>query len=284
MNAITNPNRIPHAAVGADHYSGSVKLVGAGPGAGDLLTLRALKAIEAADVIYYDSLVGPDVLTYIKPDATQIFVGKRKGYSALPQKVIQDRMVRDAKSGKRVVRLKGGDPFTFGRGGEELFDLRSQGISVDVIPGVTAALAAATEHGIPLTHRDIATSVTFATGHTLEGGLPDLANLVSAKRTLVVYMGISNAEDIVSQLLNEGVPASTPVAVVERASLPGQRHIRSSLDSLVSDLQANDIGSPALLIIGAVAALNESVIDPSSSNQTQVGPADSFAWVHHPMG
>ncbi|MEQ8736038.1 MAG: uroporphyrinogen-III C-methyltransferase [Rhodospirillaceae bacterium] len=284
MNAITNPGKVSHANNGEERYAGSVKLVGAGPGAADLLTVRALKAIESADVIYYDSLVGSDVLTYIKPNTTRIFVGKRKGYSAFPQKVIQDRMVRDAKSGKRVVRLKGGDPFTFGRGGEELFDLRAQGISVDVIPGVTAALAAATEHGIPLTHRDVATSVTFATGHTLDGGLPDLANLFSAKRTLVVYMGISNAEDIVSQLLNEGVSGATPVAVVERASLPGQRHIRSSLAALVSDLHTNDIGSPALLIIGAVAALNQSVIDSSISNQTQAGPADSFAWVHHPMG
>ncbi|MEQ8508630.1 MAG: uroporphyrinogen-III C-methyltransferase [Rhodospirillaceae bacterium] len=284
MNAITNPNRVPRTTSGTEHYAGSVKLVGAGPGAGDLLTLRALKAIESADVIYYDSLVGPDVLDYIKPDTTRVFVGKRKGYSALPQSVIQDRMVRDAKAGKRVVRLKGGDPFTFGRGGEELFDLRAQGVSVDVIPGVTAALAAATEHGIPLTHRDVATSVTFATGHTLTGGLPDLANLVSDKRTLVVYMGVSNAGDIVSQLLSEGVSRLTPVAVVERASLPGQRHIRTSLASLVSDLHANAIGSPALLIIGAVAALDESALDPSYSHQTQAGPADSFAWVHHPMG
>lgn len=284
MNAISKSSASLTANREAIRNAGSVTLVGAGPGAADLLTIRALRAIEAADVIYYDSLVGADVLSHIKPHTKRTFVGKRKGYSALPQQIIQDRMVVDAKSGQRVVRLKGGDPFTFGRGGEELFDLRSQGVSVDVIPGVTAAVAAATEHGIPLTHRDVATSVTYVTGHNLEGALPDLTGLVSAKRTLVVYMGLSNAEEIVSQLLQEGAPASTPVAVVERASLPGQRSITSSLESLVTDIGDNAIKSPALLIIGAVAELSAQAEHHSPSIQTHSETNESFAWVHHPMG
>ena len=263
---------------------GSVSLVGAGPGAADLLTIRAVKALEHADAVYYDSLVDDSVLAFVNPKARQIFVGKRKGFSAMPQQVIQDKMRDDALAGNQVVRLKGGDPFIFGRGGEELSDLRSQGILVKVIPGITAAIAAAAEHGMPLTHRDVATSVTFVTGHTLDGTIPELDGLVSSKRTLVIYMGVSNAGKIVDQLRGGGVSESTPVAVIERATLPDQRLIHTTLAALVADIDLHDVVTPALLVVGNVAALSLPDVDTLPPVHTIPEPSAPFAWVHHAMG
>jgi len=190
----------------------------------------------------------------------------------------------DALAGHQVVRLKGGDPFIFGRGGEELADLRASGISVKVVPGVTSAIAAAAETGIPLTHRDVATSVTFVTGHTLDGSIPELDGLVSSKRTLVIYMGVSNAGTIVKQLLGAGVPDSTPVAVIERATLPDQRLIEATLKTLTEDLGINDVVTPALLVIGDVAALGVLDAEPTPPVHTNPELSEPFAWVHHPMG
>lgn len=279
MNVINTPRS---GSVTAS--KGSVSLVGAGPGAYDLLTIRAAKTLDSADVVYYDSLVDASVLMHINPKARRVFVGKRKGFSAMPQQEIQNRMRDDALAGYQVVRLKGGDPFIFGRGGEEIADLRTSGISVKVVPGVTSAIAAAAETGIPLTHRDIATSVTFVTGHTLDGSIPDLDGLVSSKRTLVVYMGVSNAGTIVSQLLGVGVPGSIPVAVIERATLPGQRLVKTTLKALTIDLVRYDIVTPALLVIGDVAALGGLDIEPVLPVHMTSKLSEPFEWVHHPMG
>lgn len=284
MNAIQNIKSDADKASPGSIETGSVTLVGAGPGAIDLLTMRAVRALEEAEAVYYDSLVDESVLAHVNPKARQIFVGKRKGFSAMPQQTIQDKMRVDALAGNQVVRLKGGDPFIFGRGGEELSDLRAHGISVYVVPGVTAAIAAAAEHGMPLTHRDVATSVTFVTGHTQEGPIPELDGFVSSKRTLVIYMGVSNAGKIVEQLRGSGVPDLTPVAVIERATLPGQRLIHTTLAALVADLSRHNIITPALLVIGDVAALNASDADVLPPIHTTPEPDASFAWVHHPMG
>lgn len=262
---------------------GSVSLVGAGPGAADLLTVRALKALERADVVYYDSLVGDDVLECIKAGARRVFVGKRKGSKVMEQAAIEAHLRDDALAGHHVVRLKGGDPFIFGRGGEELFNLRADGVPVEVIPGITAAGAAAAEHSIPLTHRDVATSVTFATGHAFDGSTPGLNASVLSKGTLVVYMGISNADQIAAQLLDAEVPGATAVTIIERASLPGQRSVRSSLENVVDDIASNQVVAPALLIIGDVAAYGTE-LEPSSNTHAKPESQDSFAWVHHPMG
>jgi len=231
--------------------TGRVTLVGAGPGAADLLTLRALRAIEEADIVYYDNLVGGGVLALIPSTARRVFVGKRKGFVSVSKKDVHDRMVRFAMDGQRVVRLKGGDPFIFGRGGEEADELRVAGVAVDVVPGITAALGAAADHTVPLTHRDLATSVTFVTAHRAQGA-PNLRGLFAPDRTLAVYMGISSAGAVSEQLEADGTPPSWPVLVVEKATLPEQRAIHTTLGALEQDLAAQEVVSPALLIIGPV--------------------------------
>ena len=235
----------------ASDAPGSVSLVGAGPGADDLLTLRALNAIETADVVFYDSLVGEGVLARIPAQARRVFVGKRKGYVSVPQEEIQARLAEEARAGHHVVRLKGGDPFIFGRGGEEADDLKAAGITVTVIPGITAALGAAADHAVPLTHRDLATSVTFVTAHRARGQA-DLAGLFAQDRTLVVYMGLSSAPAVVAQLTADGAPNDWPVLVVENATHADQRSVPSTLATLEQDLAEQDVVSPALLIIGPV--------------------------------
>jgi len=265
---------------------GQVTLVGAGPGAADLLTLRAVAALERADVVYYDSLVDVSILDFAKEDAEKIFVGKRKGFAAVSQDKIQDLVILDAIAGKDVVRLKGGDPFVFGRGGEEVADYRSYNIPVNVVPGITAALAAAAEQHLPLTHRSVATAVTFATGHTQEGSLPDLKGLVSDKRTLVIYMGLTSAGEIVNHLQSVGVAGDISAAVIEQASLPGQRMIRSTVENLVSDIETNHITSPALLVIGDVTALGIEGTVREASKEPFVPfskPGEFSAWVQHPL-
>lgn len=287
MNAINNfnppPPPTPTQSSQRQQRLGSVSLVGAGPGASDLLTLRALRALEAADVVFYDSLVGDAVLALIQPGTRMVFVGKRKGSKAMEQAAIIELLREEAWAGNQVVRLKGGDPFVFGRGGEELSKLRADGISAHVIPGITAAGAAAAEFGIPLTHRDVATSVTFATGHAFDGSTPDLSQEVLSKGTLVVYMGVSNAGEIANQLMSKGTTSETPVAIIERASLPGQRLVQSSVGTLAADIITHRVSAPALLIIGEVAGQNAPQrVDAEASMISET--KDSFAWVHHPMG
>lgn len=235
---------------------GAVYIVGAGPGDPDLLTFRAHRLMQQADIVFYDELVGPEVLNYVRRDAERVYVGKIKSHHSKSQDEINALLAEQAKAGKRVLRLKGGDPFVFGRGGEELDYLRRQNIETVVVPGITAALGCAASAGIPLTHRDHASSVTFLTGHTRDGELAtDWRVLARPDQTLVVYMGLSNAGSIAAKLLVAGLPRSTPVAIVERGTRPDQRVSTGVLSDLKALADRHKDGGPALLIIGKVAAL-----------------------------
>jgi len=235
---------------------GEVWLVGAGPGDPELLTIKALKALQAADVVVHDRLTPQAILDLANPSASLIDVGKRKSRHTLPQDDINSLMVALALDGKRVVRLKGGDPFVFGRGGEELATLRAVNIPTHVIPGVTAAFAAAASAGAPLTHRGMAQTVTFVTGHAAKGEEPDLdwASLARGNQSVVVYMGLSTAPVIAAKLIEAGRAGSTPVLVVEGASLPDERRVLTTLGGLGEAVEGLD--GPAILLIGEVAALS----------------------------
>lgn len=239
-----------------DAANGTVTLVGAGPGDPDLLTLKAVKAIASATVLLVDDLVNDAVLAHASPSARVIHVGKRGGCASTPQAFIEKLMIQAAREGHRVVRLKGGDPFVFGRGGEEVEHLRSAGLTVDVVNGITSGLAAVTSLNVPLTHRDHAHGVVFVTGHAKPGDHgTDWAALAQcahqAKLTLVIYMGVSSAAAIESGLL-AGLPASTPLAIVQHASLPQQRHAVGTLGTLQHTLQAHRLGSPSIIVVGHV--------------------------------
>jgi uroporphyrin-III C-methyltransferase len=236
--------------------TGKVTLVGAGPGDPELLTLKAVKAIQAATVLLVDDLVNPGVLAHASKDARIIHVGKRGGCKSTPQAFIGRLMVMAAREGENVVRLKGGDPFIFGRGGEEVEHLRAAGIQVEVVNGITAGLAAVTSLGVPLTHRDHAQGVIFLTGHAQRGArLPDWKNLAATAReahlTLVIYMGVSSADRIEEELLS-GLPAETPVAIVQRASLPDQRHAVTTLGQLTATIEREGLASPSVIVVGDV--------------------------------
>jgi uroporphyrin-III C-methyltransferase len=234
---------------------GVVWLVGAGPGDPDLLTVKALRLLQGADVIVHDRLTPQPILDLARPGARMIDVGKRKSRHTLPQDGINQLLVGLAREGLKVVRLKGGDPFMFGRGGEELLALRAAGIEAHVVPGVTAALAAAAGAGAPLTHRGLAQAVTFVTGHAAAGAEPDLdwTALARTNHTVAIYMGLSTAPLIAARLIAAGRAPSTPVAVVEGASLPDERRLVTTLAELGAAVAALD--GPALLIVGEVAAL-----------------------------
>ncbi len=235
---------------------GRVTLVGAGPGDPELLTLKAVKAIQSASVILVDDLVGDGVLAHARPDARVTYVGKRGGCQSTPQTTIEQLMLQAARAGENVVRLKGGDPFIFGRGGEEVDSLRRAGIEPVIVNGITAGLAALTSLGAPLTHREHAQGVVFVTGHPQKNGPGlDWARLAESARdlrlTLVIYMGISSAPRIQAGLLS-ALPASTPVAVIERASLPAQRQCITCLGDLTDSLATCGLGSPAIMVVGDV--------------------------------
>jgi uroporphyrin-III C-methyltransferase len=236
--------------------TGQVTLVGAGPGDPELLTLKAVKAIAAATVLLVDDLVSPEVLAHASPRARIVHVGKRGGCKSTPQAFIEKLMVMAAREGENVVRLKGGDPFIFGRGGEEVEHLRAAGIEVSVVNGITSGLAAATAIGVPLTHRDHAHGVIFVTGHSRNGGdSPDWKALATAahqaRLTLVVYMGVSSSERIASDLLS-ALPPDTPVAIVQHASLPTQRHAVTRLGDLPATIAREGLASPSVIVIGDV--------------------------------
>ncbi|EHK67575.1 uroporphyrinogen-III C-methyltransferase [Achromobacter arsenitoxydans] len=231
----------------------TVWLIGAGPGDPELLTLKAVKALGQADVVLVDDLVNPQVLDYC-PQARLVYVGKRGGCRSTPQAFIQRLMLRYARQGLRVARLKGGDPCIFGRGGEEALWLGSHGVACEIVNGITAGLAAATSCGIPLTHRGMAQGVTLITAHSQDGTTPDWAGLARSRTTLVVYMGVAKLQDMSSQLLAAGMAADTPVAMIERASLSDQRECRSTLAAMACDAAAFGLRSPAVLVIGDVAA------------------------------
>jgi uroporphyrin-III C-methyltransferase len=234
---------------------GEVFLVGAGPGDPELLTVKALRLLQGADVVVHDRLTPRPILDLAGARARLIDVGKRKSRHTLPQDDINRLLVALALEGLTVVRLKGGDPFLFGRGGEELEACRAAGVPCQVVPGVSAALAAGAAAGAPLTHRGLAQAVTFVTGHAASGGEPDLdwAALARANQTVVVYMGLTTSGLIARRLIEAGMNGSTPVAVVEGASLQSERRIRTTLAGLGEAAQGLD--GPAILIIGEVAAL-----------------------------
>lgn len=233
-----------------------VTLVGAGPGDPELLTLKAVKTIASATVVLVDDLVNEAILAHASPQARIVHVGKRGGCQSTPQAFIEKMMVQAAQAGERVVRLKGGDPFIFGRGGEEVEHLQAAGVAVDVVNGITAGLAAVTSLNVPLTHREHAHGVVFITGHAKPGDAGTnwaaLAHCAQqAKLTLVVYMGVSSIEHIQAGLL-QGLPGQTPVAIVQRASLPQQRHATTTLADMAHTLHAQHLGSPSVLVIGDV--------------------------------
>lgn len=235
---------------------GQVALVGAGPGDADLLTLRALRLIQDADVVVHDALVGAEVLDLVRRDADRIDVGKRKGDHRYTQCEINETLLEHARAGQRVVRLKGGDPFLFGRGGEELAFLRSRDIEVEVVPGITAALGAAASTGIPLTHRDHASAVTFLTGHGAQDRMtvPSESSLGCPLTTAVVYMGLDRAGEIASRAIELGRPGSTPVAVIDKATHSDERVLRGTLAELEELVESAGLCGPTLLIIGDVTA------------------------------
>ena len=251
-NWLTNPQN--------DRFGGEVYLVGAGPGDPDLLTLRALRLMHKADVVLYDRLVSPEILLKLRPDAQKVYVGKRSADHAVPQETINEMLVRLAKEGNRVLRLKGGDPFIFGRGGEELESLAAAGIPFQVVPGITAASGCASYAGIPLTHRDYSQSVRFLTGHTKDGRVPlkwDL--LVKEQQTLVFYMGLAGLPDICGQLLKHGMSSSTPVAIIQQGTTQTQKVVVGNLDRIAELAVKKEIQAPTIIIIGEVVKLQESL-------------------------
>jgi uroporphyrin-III C-methyltransferase len=236
---------------------GKVVLVGAGPGDPELLTIKAVKAIAAADVLLVDDLVNPEVLAYASPRARVIPVGKRGGCRSTSQEFIERLMIAEARAGHQVVRLKGGDPFIFGRGGEERAHLMAEGIDVDVINGISSGLAAPSSIGVPLTHRDWSAGAIFVTGHERadDAGaarMPNWALLASTGLTLVIYMGVARCRQIQAALLAGGKAGSTPVAVIQSASGAGQAQLLTTLDNLAQDLAISGLGSPSIIVIGDV--------------------------------
>jgi uroporphyrin-III C-methyltransferase / precorrin-2 dehydrogenase / sirohydrochlorin ferrochelatase len=236
--------------------TGTVFLVGAGPGAGDLLTLRAHRLLGEADVIVHDRLVGAEVLALARRDAELIDVGKTPGIPCTEQATINALLIRLAGEGRRVVRLKGGDPFVFGRGGEEAEALARAGVPCEVVPGVTAALACAAQARIPLTHRGVARSVTLMTGHTKDG-VPDLDYVAAARAggTLAIYMGLATLAKLRDGLLHHGIAAGMPAALIENGGTHMQRALRSTLGAIAADAEGWSTGGPALLLIGEAVGL-----------------------------
>ncbi len=237
---------------------GTVYLVGAGPGNPDLLTFRALRLMQQADVVLYDNLVSADIVKLVRRDAERIYVGKKAAKHPLPQDEINRLMIQLARAGKAVLRLKGGDPFIFGRGGEEIEELVGAGISFQVVPGTTSAAGASCYAGIPLTHRDHAQSVTFVTGHRRAGDVVlDWPRLTSEAETVVIYMGVQQAPAICRQLIAHGRAPETPAAIVERATTDRQRVVTGTLDNLPDLMEQAAIKPPALIIIGSVVSLHK---------------------------
>jgi len=237
---------------------GEVYLIGAGPGAPDLLTFRALRLMQQADVIVYDRLVSPEILELARRDSEKIYVGKQRQNHAVPQEDINILLADLAKAGKRVVRLKGGDPFIFGRGGEEIETLMQQGINFQVVPGITAASGCASYAGIPLTHRDHAQSCTFVTGHLKDNSINlNWTQLAAPNQTVVIYMGLVGLEKICEALIAHGSPKDLPIALVQQGTTINQRVITGTLETLPSLVIDKDIKPPTLIIIGTVVTLHD---------------------------
>ncbi len=255
---------------------GEVYLVGAGPGDPDLLTFRALRLMQRADVVLYDRLVSDEIVAMVRRDAEKIYVGKEKANHAVPQEKINQLLVRLAKEGKRVLRLKGGDPFIFGRGGEEIKDLFHEGISFQVVPGVTAAAGCAAYAGIPLTHREFSQSVSFVTGHLKDGSFNLNWTLLSQpNHTVVIYMGLTGLEIISQKLIEHGVSADMPAALIQQGTTRNQRVITGTLSTLPDKVKTEKVVPPTLIIIGEVVTLQDKLkwFDPASLSGLAVSNA-----------
>ena len=240
--------------------TGRVYLVGAGPGDPDLLTLRAVRLLQQTQAIVYDNLVSPEVLDYVSPNALRFYAGKRRNNHTLRQEEINALLVKLAREGKHVVRLKGGDPFIFGRGGEELETLAAHGISFEVVPGVTAASGVSSYAGIPLTHRDYAQSCLFVTGHLKDGSANlDWPSLVRERQTVVIYMGLNALPDICRQMIAHGASPERPIAVVQNGSLATQRVVTGTLADMAQRVAQAGLVSPCLTLIGDVVRLHNTL-------------------------
>jgi uroporphyrin-III C-methyltransferase len=237
---------------------GTVYLVGAGPGDPGLLTLRAADLLAQADVLVYDALVSPAVLERVSPKAERIYAGKERGNHAIPQEDINHLLVRLAKEGRRVVRLKGGDPYTFGRGGEEVQTLAGHGVPFEVVPGVTAAAGVAAYAGIPLTHRDYAQACVFVTGHLRDGTMNlDWPGLARRRQTVVIYMGLHGLPVLCGKLIEFGLPPDWPAAIVQQGTTPNQRTVTGTLGTLPALAEAAHLKAPTLIIVGEVVKLHD---------------------------
>ncbi len=238
------------------HRSGKVWLVGAGPGDAELLTIKALRAINSADIIFYDQLVSQEVCALFPKNTPALYVGKVKNNHSIPQEDLNQLLVSQAQAGLTVCRIKGGDPFVFGRGGEELLELRKAGVDAEVIPGITSASGCSTYANIPLTHRGISQGCTFVTGHAEKSLDVNWNALAQLSHTIVFYMGLTRAPEISQQLLAGGLAADTPVAIIENGCRKNQRNIITDLSDFPAAVLREQVQSPALIIVGHVVSLN----------------------------
>lgn len=261
MEALLQETASPANALGAVH------IVGAGPGDPELLTLKAFRLIQNADIVFHDRLVSDEIMDLVRRDATRVSVGKAKANHSVPQDQIHELMISAAREGKRVVRLKGGDPFIFGRGGEEVEALREAGIEASVVPGISSALGCAASAGLPLTHRDHAQTLTFVTGHAKSGEVPDLDwdALAKPAQTVVVFMGVGTAPTISEKLIHAGRASSTPVAVIENGTRANEIRVYGTLAELPQLITRAGIKGPALLVIGEVSAIPAEALAQLSS-------------------
>ncbi|MBM7583759.1 uroporphyrin-III C-methyltransferase [Bacillus pakistanensis] len=256
---------------------GKVYLVGAGPGDPELITLKAIKSIQLADVILYDRLVNKELLSYAKKGADLIYCGKLPNYHTMKQETIHHFLIRYAKSGKVVTRLKGGDPFVFGRGGEEAEALAKQNIPFEIVPGITSGIAAATYAGIPVTHREASSSVAFVTGHHQNNKQEDekWESLAKGIDTLAIYMGVSNLPYIIEQLLKYGKSKQTPVALIHWGTTEGQKTVTGTLSNIVDIVNEEKINNPSMIIIGKVVHYREKIkwFEKTIENNTVISEA-----------